>query len=130
MTFDVLSLHGNHYQDTFDLVLIHSEQGEMVILKDHIPIMLHIKEGHLELRQQQTKQFIYLNQATIEFHDNHLTVVSYEAEIGNSVDEAKEVSLKRVKDRTEEAKSENIDFSKLEKDLFDYLKKTKAGKLS
>jgi len=130
MKFHVLSLHGTHYEDEVDFILSKSEQGEMVILKDHIPIMFHISEGYLELRQQQNKQFIYLSDATLEFSNNVLTVVSYEAEIGSSLDEAKLTLEKRSKARTEEAKLENIDFSKLEKDLFDVLKKAKAGKLS
>lgn len=130
MKFNVLSLHGTHYEDEVDFILSKSEQGEMVILKDHMPMMFHINEGYLELRQQQNKQFVFLNDATLEFSDNELTVVSYEAQIGSSIEEAKETLEKRVKARTEEAKLENIDFSKLEKDLFDVLKKAKAGKVS
>ena len=130
MRFNVLSLHGTHYEDDVDFILIKSEQGEMVILKDHIPIMMHLSNGYLELRLQQNKQFVLLSDATLEFSDNVLTVISYEAQIGQSVEDAKSILKARIKERTDEAKLENIDFSKLEKDLFDVLKKAKAGKVS
>lgn len=130
MKFSVLSLQGTHYEDETDFILIKSDQGEMVILKDHIPVMMHINNGYLELRQQQNKEYIVLNDATLEFSDNTLTVVSYEAQIGKTVEDAKHTLEKLASERTNEAKRENIDFSKLEKDLFDVLKKAKAGKVA
>lgn len=128
MTFDILSLHGTHYQDKMDSVFLKSEQGEMIILKDHTPIVLHIMEGYLELRQSDLTQVVYVKDATLELHDNALSVVSYEAQLAPSLEEAKTILEDRVKERTTLAKTENIDFSKLERDLFEYVKKAKAGK--
>ena len=50
MTFNVLSLHGVSYSDETDFILIKGNDGELAILKNHIPIVLHIEEGFLELR--------------------------------------------------------------------------------
>ena len=50
MTFNVLSLHGVSYSDETDFNLIKGNDGELAILKNHIPIVLHIEEGFLELR--------------------------------------------------------------------------------
>ena len=81
-------MHGVSYSDETDFILIKGNDGELAILKNHIPIVLHIEEGFLELRLKKNKQYDYLKQALIEFKNNQLEVLSFEAQIGKSQEEA------------------------------------------
>ena len=130
MTFNVLSLHGVSYSDETDFILIKGNDGELAILKNHIPIVLHIEEGFLELRLKKNKQYVYLKQALIEFKNNQLEVLSFEAQIGKSQEEAKSLISKVIKERENIAKKDNIDYFKLEKDLFEQIKKVGARSIN
>lgn len=130
MTFNVLSLHGVSYSDETDFILIKGNDGELAILKNHIPIVLHIEEGFLELRLKKNKQYVYLKQALIEFKNNQLEVLSFEAQIGKSQEEARSLILKVIKEREDIAKKDNIDYFKLEKDLFEQIKKVGARSIN
>ena len=130
MTFNVLSLHGVSYSDETDFILIKGNDGELAILKNHIPIVLHIEEGFLELRLRKNKQYVYLKQALIEFKNNQLEVLSFEAQIGKSQEEAKSLISKVIKEREDIAKKDNIDYFKLEKDLFEQIKKVGARSIN
>jgi len=130
MTFNVLSLHGVSYSDETDFILIKGNDGELAILKNHIPIVLHIEEGFLELRLKKNKQYVYLKQALIEFKNNQLEVSSFEAQIGKSQEEARSLISKVIKEREDIAKKDNIDYFKLEKDLFEQIKKVGARSIN
>ena len=130
MTFNVLSLHGVSYSDETDFILIKGNNGELAILKNHIPIVLHIEEGFLELRLKKNKQYVYLKQALIEFKNNQLEVLSFEAQIGKSQEEARSLISKVIKEREDIAKKDNIDYFKLEKDLFEQIKKVGARSIN
>jgi F-type H+-transporting ATPase subunit epsilon len=130
MTFNVLSLHGVSYSDETDFILIKGNDGELAILKNHIPIVLHIEEGFLELRLKKNKQYVYLKQALIEFKNNQLEVLSFEAQIGKSQEEARSLLSKVIKEREDIAKKDNIDYFKLEKDLFEQIKKVGARSIN
>jgi F-type H+-transporting ATPase subunit epsilon len=48
MKFSVLTAEGKSFSDDIDYIVIHNEDGEMAILKDHIPIIVQIKSGYLK----------------------------------------------------------------------------------
>ena len=91
---------------------------------------MHIEEGFLELRLKKNKQYVYLKQALIEFKNNQLEVLSFEAQIGKSQEEARSLLSKVIKEREDIAKKDNIDYFKLEKDLFEQIKKVGARSIN
>lgn len=129
MKFSIKTQRGRAYEDTIDYVVVHNQDGEVAILKDHIPIMLSVKKGHIKLIKGQDVQFVVLEQAVVEFQQNVLSVLSFEAQIGNTLDEATSIYEKEKKERLELSKKENIDYSKLQKELMDAIKKSKAGQV-
>jgi F-type H+-transporting ATPase subunit epsilon len=130
MIFHVTSLYGNTYKDQFNMGIIKSSAGEYAILDNHLPIIDHIEKGTIELRKEDTVIFLYVLDATIEFNNHELQIVCSDAQIGTSEEEAIRVLKETKESRLQFAKSENIDFSKLEKDLYEFVKKAKSGSLS
>jgi len=130
MTFHVTSLYGNTYKDQFQMAIIKSSAGEYAILDNHLPIVDHIDKGTIELRKEDNTLFLYVIDATIEFNHHELQIICSDAQIGTSEAEAIRVLNETKESRLQFAKSENIDFSKLEKDLYDFVKKAKSGSLS
>lgn len=127
MIFKVLTQLGETHQDEIEYAVIKSEDGEMAIMKDHIPILLHVFHGHLKFVQKKEEIFMVVEQAVIEFKNNELTILALEAQIGKTLEKAQHAFEKMKKDKLELTKQENVDFSKLEKELKENIKKSRAG---
>ena len=129
MKVDIKSVFGDHVTQEVDYVVVKYQDGEIAILKDHIPILLSIEEGYIRLQSEAEVLMCYILQGFLEFSNNTLTVAAYDISVSKTLEEAKEALLADKKVREQQAKEENVDFSKLERDLYNYLKASKAGKL-
>ena len=129
MKFEVLTQQGVTYQDEIEYVVIKNQDGELAILEDHIPIILHVLKGYLKFVQGKKESFLVVEQAVVEFKDNLLTVLALKAQNGRSLDKARAAFNQMKKEKLELTKKENIDFSKQERDLKENIRKSKAGQL-
>lgn len=129
MKVDIKSVFGDHINQEVDYVVIKYQDGEIAILKDHIPILLSIEEGYIRLQKEAEVFICYVLQGFLEFSNNTLTVAAYDVSLSNTLEDAKNELLHDKKMREQQAKEENVDFSKLEHDLYNHLKEAKAGKL-
>ena len=129
MKFKVLTQQGKTYQDEIEYVVVKNQEGELAILEDHIPIILHVLEGYLKFVQDKNETFLVVEQAVVEFKNNLLTVLALKAQIGKTLDNAKDAFDKMKKEKLEITKKENIDFSKQERELKENITKSKAGQL-
>ena len=129
MNIDIKSVFGDHIVKEVDYVVIKYQDGEIAILKDHIPILLSIEEGYIRLQQEDDVLICYVLQGFLEFSNNTLTLAAYDISVAKTLEEAKEELLEDKRIREQQAKEENVDFSKLERDLYNHLKEAKAGKL-
>ena len=129
MNIDIKSVFGDHIVKEVDYVVIKYQDGEIAILKDHIPILLSIEEGYIRLQQEDDVWICYVLQGFLEFSNNTLTLAAYDISVAKTLEESKEELLQDKRIREQQAKEENVDFSKLERDLYNHLKEVKAGKL-
>lgn len=128
MKVDIKSVFGDHIHQDVDYVVITYQDGEIAILKDHIPILLSIEEGYIRLQSEAEVFICYVLQGFLEFSNNTLTIAAYDISVDDTLEKAKASLLNDKKQREQLAKEENVDFSKLERDLFNHLKNAKAGK--
>jgi len=129
MIFKVLTQQGKTYSDEIEYVIIKSEDGEVGILSDHIPIIVKIQKGHIKLVKDKNESFLVVEQGVIEFKDNILTILALEAQIGATLDKAQAAFDNMKKEKMELTKKENVDFFNLEKDLKENITKSKAGQI-
>ncbi|HBY65046.1 MAG TPA: ATP synthase F1 subunit epsilon [Acholeplasmataceae bacterium] len=129
MIFKVLTQQGKTYSDEIEYVIIKSEDGEVGILSDHIPIIVKIQKGYIKLVQDKNESFLVVEQGVIEFKDNILTILALEAQIGSTLEKAQAAFDNMKKEKMELTKKENVDFFNLEKDLKENITKSKAGQI-
>lgn len=129
MRFEVLTQQGKTYQDEIEYVVVKNKEGELAILEDHIPIILHVLEGYLKFVKDKQETFLVVEQAVVEFKDNLVTVLALEAQIGQTLEKATQAFNKIKKEKLDFTKRENIDFSKQERELKENIMKSKAGQL-
>jgi len=129
MIFKVLTQQGKTYSDEIEYVIIKSEDGEVGILSDHIPIIVKIKKGYIKLVKDKNESFLVVEQGVVEFKDNILTILVLEAQIGATLEKAQAAFDNMKKEKMELTKKENEDFFNLEKDLKENITKSKAGQI-
>ena len=57
-------------------VVVPAYEGEMGILKDHIPIISFLKPGIVKIKSKSGEDSYYVEDGIIEFKDNNLTVLT------------------------------------------------------
>ena len=129
MKFNVLTQQGKTYQDEIEYVVIKNDEGELAILKDHIPMIIHVLQGYLKFVMGNQETYLVVEQTVVEFKENILTVLALEAQMGKTLEQANRAFNQMKKEKLELAKKENIDFSKQEKELKENIMKSKAGQL-
>ena len=129
MIFKVLTQEGKTYTDEVNYAVVKNQDGELAILKDHVPIILHINEGYVKFVKEKQEVFVVLEQAILEFNHNELTVLALEAQLGPTLERARHAFIEMQKEKLEETRKENVDFSKLENELRENIKKGKASEL-
>ena len=127
MMFNVLTQEGKTYRDEIDYVVVRNEDGETGILNNHIPIILQIKEGYCRFVSGKNESFLVVEQGVVEFKNNELNILALEAQMGQTLDKARAAFNLMKKEKMELAKKENIDFSKMERELKENIIKGKAS---
>ena len=56
-------------------VTIPSYEGQMGILKDHIPLITFLRPGFISIRNQKEKKY-YVEEGTVEFSNNNLLILT------------------------------------------------------
>ena len=127
----IVSTHqGVIYDEEVDYIVVHDQNdGEYAMLSNHIPVVSVLDSGHIKLVKDNESLYIALLSGIVEFHDNTATVLVQEAQAGKTLESAKEHLLDLRKERLDKNRQESSDFTKMEKELADNIKKSKTGSL-
>lgn len=129
MKFKVLTQQGKTLSDDIDFAVVKSQDGEVGILDNHIPIVISVKQGHIKLERGQDVTYLVVEQAIVEFRDHELSILALEAQIGKTLEQAKKAFDHMKQEKLELTKKETVDFFKLEKELKENIMKSKAGQI-
>ena len=85
-------------------VTIPSFEGQMGILKDHIPLITFLRPGIISVQNQEEKKY-FVEEGTVEFSDNNLLILTSTAKDlknieKNSINDLIEQAEKKLKDST------------------------------
>ena len=68
-------------------VTIPSYEGQMGILKDHIPLITFLRPGFIIIKNSEEKKF-YVEEGTVEFSDNNLLILTSTVKDLKNIDKA------------------------------------------
>lgn len=129
MRFLVSTHQGKLYDDELDYVVVHTNNNEFALMKDHLPLVCTIQEGYIKLVRDADTFYTAISNGVLEYKNNVITVIAQEAHIGVNAESAKQHMLDIRKERLEQNRKQSADFTKNETDLLENIKKAKAGKL-
>ena len=91
-------------------VVVPAFEGEMGILKDHIPIISFLKPGIIKILSKSEENKYFVEDGIVEFKDNHLSILTSSIYKISDLDRNKIDQI--VKDAEKESNSDNIDDQK------------------
>ena len=97
-TVEIISPDGTLLKSEVSEVIIPSYEGEMGILKEHIPLITFLRPGIIKIKDNEEKSF-FVEEGTVEFFDNKLLVLS------TSVKNLKNLKTEKIKDMINETES-------------------------
>lgn len=129
MRFTIASPKGLVCDQEIDYIVSSNKDGQLGILKNHLPIVVPISEGYLKTVTNGVEEFYAVSGAILEFSDNIISVIAQEAVYGKTKNEA----FVNLEAERLTLKSENqrkmMDFTEMEKELALNLKEIKASRL-
>ena len=84
-------------------VTIPSFEGEMGILKDHIPLITFLRPGIIEIKDQNDRKY-FVEDGTVEFSNNNLLILTSTAKEVSNIDKE---SLSTIIGKVEKKLSDN-----------------------
>ncbi len=129
MKFLVSTHQGKLYDEELDYVVVHTEDNEFALMKDHIPLVCVISNGYVKMVRGTDIFYLALSNGFLEYKDNVIQIIAQEAHIGVDEVSAKKHLMEVRKERIEQNKKESADFTKQESELVENLRKAKAGRL-
>ena len=93
------SMHKSNAQE----VTIPSYEGEMGILRDHIPLITFLRPGLISIKDQKEKKY-YVEEGTVEFSNNNLLILTSTAKDMENFDKK---SIEKILKKTEKKLQES-----------------------
>ena len=91
-------------------VVVPAFEGEMGILKDHIPIISFLKPGIIKVLRQSEEESYFIEDGILEFKENNLSILT--SSIIKVSDISKEKIDKIISDSEKESSMEDLDDQK------------------
>ena len=106
ITFEIISPDRTILKIETNEVIIPAFEGEIGILKDHVPLITFLRPGLIKTKENSENSF-FVENGTVEFSNNNLLILTSTAIELSKLD--KNIIEKMIKEA--EAKVENGDFS-------------------
>tara|TARA_B100001121_G_scaffold284469_1_gene279450 strand:+ start:70 stop:462 length:393 start_codon:yes stop_codon:yes gene_type:complete len=88
-------------KDDVSEVVVPAFEGEMGILKDHIPIISFLKPGIVKIYSKSNEEKFYVEDGIVEFKNNNLSILT------SSIFNLKDVEKEKLQDLIKKAEKEN-----------------------
>ena len=110
MLVEVVSPEQNFFSGEATMVISRTPEGEIGILKDHIPIISFLKPGIIRVFSESEEQSFYVEDGIVEFKDNTLSVLT--SSIFDLKDADKNFVSESISSAEAELSKDNIDDQK------------------
>ena len=85
-TVEIISPDGTLLKSETSEVIIPSYEGEMGILKEHVPLITFLRPGIIKIEDNEKKSF-FVEEGTVEFVNNSLLILTSTAKVLTDIDQ-------------------------------------------
>ena len=86
-TLEIISPEGTILKVEASEVVIPSYEGEMCILKDHIPLITFLRPGLIKIKDNKETSF-FVEEGTVEFANNNLLILTSTSKELSAIDQS------------------------------------------
>lgn len=129
MNLSIVTPKGTSYQGWVDYIVVDGDNGQLAILKNHVPIVVSIRFGYVKRVNGNEEVYHLVSGGLLEFSQDTATVIAQETVEGKTLEEAKQALQKRRDTQKEANRKGAMDFSEMERELALNLKEIQASKL-
>lgn len=129
MKLSIVSLKGMVFEGEVEYVVVEGNQGQLAILKNHVPIVVPITNGFVKKVNDKDEYYYVISGGFLEHNNNVITVIAQEVGSGKTLQEAKDNFANYRKEQKEKNRKNNMDFTEMEKELALNIKEIQASKL-
>ncbi len=130
MIINVVTPQGEVVNQKCTGIMVSGDNGEYAILKDRVPIISTINDGYIKVTTDAKNDlYVAILHGLVEYSNNFITILAQHALAGENLEEIEKLQDEQVKALKEERRKTRVDSTKLEKELRDNIKKSRAGEL-
>ncbi len=129
MKITISTHQGKLYDEEVDYIVCKNEDGEFAILKNHAPIISTVQIGTIKLVLGEQSLYVAINNGMLEFKNNHANIIAQGAFVGRDKESAREHLNEFIEERLEKNRKATVEMTQKERDLYNSIKKTGAGRL-
>lgn len=117
LKISVVSPSGIIFEGDARYVVVSGNNGQLGILKNHVPVVVPITRGFVKVEQEETTTYVVIANGVLEQSDNVITVIAQEATLGADYEDASNKLIEMRKARKAENQKRMIDFVQMEMEL-------------
>ncbi|WP_188207599.1 F0F1 ATP synthase subunit epsilon [Alkalibacillus aidingensis] len=115
LTVSVVTPDGPVLEESYEMVSVKAEGGELGILPGHIPLVAPLTISAVRLKKEGKTDKISVSGGFLEVRPDQVTILAQAAENPSDIDiDRAEAAKKRAEERLNQVKSEEIDFKRAE----------------
>ncbi|WP_017471031.1 F0F1 ATP synthase subunit epsilon [Amphibacillus jilinensis] len=114
LTVEVVTPDGRIVNDQFDMVVVHSEKGELGILPGHAPLIAPLIISSARLKTGNESMKVAIGGGFIEVDQDHVTLLAQSAETPAKIDVQRARKAKERAERRIQQKRDHVDFRRAE----------------
>lgn len=117
LKISVVSPSGIIFEGDARYVVVSGNNGQLGILKNHVPVVVPITRGFVKVEQEETTTYVVIANGVLEQSDNVITVIAQEASLGADYEAASNKLIEMRKTRKAENQKRMMDFVQMELEL-------------
>lgn len=117
-TLDVVTPNGSVYSaKDVELVVLHTETGEMGVMAGHIPTVAALKTGYVKVNKASGTEYLVVSEGFVEVRTDKVTVLVQSAETAEDIDKERAINSKERAEERLHSNRDDVDYRRAERAL-------------
>ncbi|MDT3993587.1 F0F1 ATP synthase subunit epsilon [Mammaliicoccus fleurettii] len=128
-TLDVVTPNGSVYSaKEVELVVLHTETGEMGVMAGHISTVAALKTGYVKVNKTSGTEYLAVSEGFVEVRTNKVTVLVQSAETAEEIDKDRAINSKERAEERLNSNRDEVDFRRAERALHRAINRIEVAK--
>jgi len=117
-TLDVVTPNGSVYTaKDVEVVVLHTETGEMGVMAGHIPTVAALKTGYVKVNKASGTEYLAVSEGFVEVRTDKVTVLVQSAETAEDIDKERAINSKERAEERLHSNRDDVDYRRAERAL-------------